>query len=292
MSESETMSQNTPEEAQEVLNQDQYPYPWVKRQRTKTDLHPQHHQDASSNGSSTDVHLPPLTQPQNASAAPHNTHHDLNRIIARAREDIRHLREELTHHEAEVAKIARERDEIQRQYTHLYTNFLEAVHLAAEDEIRQLGQSLRAAPQRLPKLLEPLYESLTLWLDKEQAEREMILRQKVEHAVKQADALRQQLIQEQETLKAEREKIVQQRQELNAQIKTRETWLKNRWFAKTWGTTALMFLILPAFQIYLLLEKAGDWNIILIPTTTCLVLTGLISLVRSRKKPKPQTPKP
>lgn len=285
MSEAETASQNAPEEAQEPLGERSHP---LTSPGQHADIHQSNHtfHSASDKLSQGNAHLPPLTQRQSSSTHNGNTHHDLNQIIARAREDIRHLREELALHEAQVARIAQERDEMQQQYARLYSNFLEAVHLAAEEEIRQTGQSLKASPERIPKLLEPVYESLALWLDTQQTEREMVLRHKIAMIEQQAQAIRQELIHEREVLNTEHEQITQQRQALNIQAKARETWLKNRWFARAWGTSVLMFLILPALQVYLLLQRASNWNVILIPTTICLVLTGLISLVRARKKPR------
>jgi hypothetical protein len=222
---------------------------------------------------------------QASSSATSNTHRDLNQIIARAREEMRHLREELSRHEAQIASIARERDDIQQHYTHLRDNFMESVHFAAEEEILKTAHDLRETPGRIPKLLEPLQESITFWLDRQQAEREAILRQKVEIVEQQAAIIRQELIQERETLNAAREKFTLERQTFSAQMKAREAWLQHRWLAKAWSTAAVMFLVLPALQVYLWLQKADTLNIIIIPTTTCLVLTALINLVRSRKKP-------
>lgn len=222
---------------------------------------------------------------QASSSATSNTHRDLNQIIARAREEMRHLREELSRHEAQIASIARERDDIQQHYTQLRDNFLESVHFAAEEEIFKTAQDLREAPGRIPKLLEPLQESITFWLDRQQAEREASLRQKVEIVEQQAAIIRQELIQEREALNAEREKFTLERQTFTAQIKAREAWLQHRWLAKAWSTAAVMFLALPALQVYLWLQKADSLTIIIIPTTTCLVLTALINLVRARKKP-------
>lgn len=287
MSEVETASQNTSEEAPMPVNGTNHSTSLpagVTHQAENYHNRPAP-QEVSHILPQGIAHLPPLTQRQNTSTPNGSTHHDLTLIIARAREDIRHLREELTRHEAQVARITQERDEIQQQYAHLYTNFLEAVHLAAEEEVRQTGQSLRANPERIPKLLEPVYESLTLWLDTQQTEREMVLRQRIATMEQQGQAIRQELIHERVVLDTERKQLAQRRQALHSQVKTRETWLKHRWFARAWGASVLMFLILPALQVYLLLEKASNWDIILIPTTICLVFTGLISLVRARKKP-------
>ncbi len=222
---------------------------------------------------------------QSASSAPGHAHRDLTQIIARAREDIKHLREELSRHEIQIAHIRHERDDLEQRYTHLYDNFLEAVHAAAEEEVRQAAYTLRITPGRIPRLFEPIQESLTHWLEKQQAEREAALRQKLETVEQQAAIIRQELTREREALNAEREKFAQERQTFTAHMKTRETALQNRWLVKAWSTAAVMFLVLPALQVYLLTQNADTWTIIIIPTTTCLVLTALINLVRSRKKP-------
>jgi chromosome segregation ATPase len=254
-SESEIASQNTPEQTHELAGE---------------------HTSISE--------TPPWRRP-NTSQATANTHRDLNQIIARAREEIRHLREELTRHEAQSAHVAQERDEIQQQYTHLYENFLEAVHLAAEEDVRQAEHQLRTTPQRIPKLFESIQEAIIDWLTKQQAEREAALRQKLATVEQQAAIIRQELLHERETLNAAREKFALERQTFTMHMKTRETWLQNRWLVKAWGTAAVMFLVLPALQIYLVLQKASTWNIIIIPTAICLVLTALINLAQSRKKP-------
>jgi chromosome segregation ATPase len=234
---------------------------------------------------------PPPTQ--NTGRAASSIHRDLNQIIARAREDIRHLREELARHEVQIAEIVHERDEIQQRYTQLYDNFVEAVHLAAEEEVQRAAQRLHATPDHIPTLFEPIQESIIQWTARQQAEREAELRQKVAIVEQHAALIRQELIEEREALKAERERFTQQRQTFTAYMKARETGLRNRWVVKAWGTAAVMFLVLPALQFYLLHLKASVLNIIIIPTTICLTLTALINLVRARKnadKP-PQKPK-
>ncbi len=222
---------------------------------------------------------------------PSNVHRDLNQIIARAREDIRHLREDLTRHETQIAAIVQERDELQQRYTHLYDNFVESVHMAADEEVRQAAHSLRVTPGRLPALFEPIQEAITHWADKQQAEREAALRQKLETVEQQAAVIRQELLLEQEALQAERDTFTQDRQTWSAHMKTREAGLRHRWLAKAWGAAAIMFLVLPALQAYLLLQKASGWNLIIIPTTICLTLTALITLARSRNKPVLPKPK-
>lgn len=224
-------------------------------------------------------------------SASSSTHRDLNQIIARAREDIKHLREELARHEAQIVAIVHERDDLRQHYTHLYDNFIEAVHLAADEEVRQAAQSLRVTSGQIPPLFEPIQEAITAWADSQQAEREAVLRQKLDTVEQQAAIIRQELTREREALQADHEKLAQDRQTWTAQFKERETWLQHRWLVKAWGTAAVMFLVLPALQVYLLLQKASGWNLIIIPTTICLTLTALIMLARSRKKPTPQKAK-
>jgi chromosome segregation ATPase len=229
---------------------------------------------------------------QHNGSAASNTHRDLNQIIAHAREDIRHLREERSRHEAQIAEIARERDEIQQHYAHLYENFVEAVHMAAEEEVRRAAQQLQTTPDHIPALFEPIQESIIGWTAKQQAEREAELRQKVATVEQQAALIRQELIEEREALKAEREKFSQERQTFTAYMKARETGLHHRWVVKAWGTAGVMFLVLPALQFYLLLQNASVLNIIIIPTTICLTLTALINLVRARRRADKPAPKP
>ena len=277
-SESEMAGQNTLEQPPELTSEDTRVPP------ANTNHHPAGTSTLESGSALTSTAIKDRGHGQ-ASGATSNTHRDLNQIIARAREEMRHLREELSRHEAQIASIARERDDIQQHYSHLRDNFMESVHFAAEEEILKTVHDLREAPGRIPKLLEPLQESITFWLDRQQAEREAILRQKVEIVEQQAAIIRQELIQEREALQIEREKFTLERQTFTAQMKAREAWLQHRWLAKAWSTAAVMFLILPALQVYLWLQKADTLNIIIIPTTTCLVLTALINLVRARKRP-------
>jgi hypothetical protein len=226
-----------------------------------------------------------------APSAAHVTHRDLNQIIARAHADLSHLREELTRHKAQIATIIQERDELQQQYAHLRENYVEAVHLAADEAVRRAAESLRATPGSLPALFAPIHESIIQWSAQQQAEREAVLRQKLETIEQQAATIRQELLLERETLQAERERLAQERATLIAQFKAREAGLQHRWLAKAWGTAGIMFLVLPALQFYLLTQHASSMNIIIIPTTICLTLTLLINFARARKKadtPKPQ----
>ncbi|HEU5367147.1 MAG TPA: hypothetical protein VFU69_01735 [Ktedonobacterales bacterium] len=233
---------------------------------------------------------PPPTR-SNGSAAS-SIHRDLNQIIARARADIRHLREELARHEAQTAEIARERDELQQRYTHLYDNFVEAVHLAADEEVRRAAHQLQVTPERIPALFEPIQEAIIQWAAEQQAERAAELRQKVAIVEQQAALIRQELIEEREALQAERERFTQERATFTAYMKSRETWLHHRWVVKAWGTAGVMFLVLPALQFYLLYLHASVLNIIIIPTTICLTLTALINLVRARRRADKPAPKP
>ncbi len=228
---------------------------------------------------------------QRSGSAASNTHHDLNQIIARARDEIKRLREELTHHETQIAAIIHERDDLQQRYDHLRDNFMEAVHMAADEEVLQAARSLRGSPGVIPSLFEPIQASIIAWAEQQQAEREAVLRQKLHMVEQQAALIRQELIHEREALQADRETFAQERQTLIAQFKSRETWLQHRWLAKAWGTAAVMFLVLPAIQVYLLLQKASGWNLIIIPTTICLTLTALINLARSRTRPTSPKPK-
>ncbi len=288
MSEAEMTSNDTLEQTQEPADDDAQTILSVPARTNKPPSGPGNLQASAS--------ILPITikdsiasgQRHHAANTASNTHRDLNQIIARAREEIKRLREELSRHEAQMAAIIHERDELQQRYTQLYENFLEAIHIAAEEEVRQAAHQLRATPGRIPKLLEPIREAITHWLEEQQAEREATLRQKLATVEQQAAIIRQELIHEQEALQAERERFTQERQTFNAHMKTRETALQHRWLAKAWGTAAVMFLVLPALQVYLVTQKAGTWNIIIIPTTTCLVLTALINLVRARKKPAPK----
>lgn len=278
-SESEMAGQNTLEYRQDLTSED------TRIPPVRTHHHSSDPSTSEPGPALASTAIKDRAQGQATSNATSNTHRDLNQIIARTREEMRHLREELSRHETQIASIARERDDIQQHYTHLRDNFMESVHFAAEAEILKTAHDLREAPGRIPELLEPLQESLTSWLDKQQAEREAVLRQKVEMVEQQAAIIRQELIQDREALNAEREKFTQERQTFLAQMKAREAWLQHRWLAKAWSTAAVMFLVLPALQVYLWLQKADTLNIIMIPTTTCLVLTALINLVRARKRP-------
>ncbi len=290
MSESDTRSQRHPEQAEERARDDtQMPEP--------TPLRPPHQAartGALAPGSSLVLtaikDTPPAEQQHNGSAAS-ATHRDLNQIIARARDDIKRLRDDLTRHETQMADIQHERDALQQRYSHLRDNFIEAVHMAADDEVRQAAHSLRVEPGRIPALFEPIQESIITWAGKQQAEREAALRQKLDLVEQQAALIRQDILAEQEALQADREKLAQDRQTMLAQFKARETWLQTRWLVKAWGTAAVMFLALPALQVYLLLQKASGWNLIIIPTTICLTLTALINLVRARARPTPKKAK-
>lgn len=234
---------------------------------------------------------PPSEQQRHTGSAASNTHRDLNQIIARARDDIKRLREDLTRHETQMAAVVHERDELAQHYSHLYDNFIEAVHLAADEEVVQAAHSLRVEPARIPALFEPIQEAIIAWTERQQAEREAILRQKLDIVEQQAALIRADLVAEREALQADRAKLDQDRQTMLAQLKARETALQNRWVVKAWGTAAVMFLVLPALQVYLLLQKASGWNLIIIPTTICLTLTALINLVRARARPVPKKAK-
>jgi hypothetical protein len=213
------------------------------------------------------------------------THQDFARIIARAREEIRRLRQELTKLELDAAAIGQERDELQQKYQTLYDTFLEATHVAASEEIRQAAIDLQANPERIPTLLEPIYDAITRWHETQQAEREQMLVLKLATIEKQAEHIREEFLQERQALNTERDKLMQQRQTLHDQIKARETGLRNRWFAKAWAASVIMFLVLPVLQIYLLTQKAGPLNAIIIPSVLCLAVLGVISFVRARKRP-------
>ena len=78
---------------------------------------------------------------------------------------------------------------------------------------------------------------------------------------------------------------MQEHQALDDQIKARENGLRNRWFVQAWAASVIMFLILPALQIYLLTQKAGPVSSIIIPTVLCLAVIGVISFVRARRRP-------
>ncbi|HEY7355361.1 MAG TPA: hypothetical protein VH590_02810 [Ktedonobacterales bacterium] len=234
--------------------------------------------------------ISPAPPPARSNAAS-STHRDLNQIIARAREDIRHLRAEIASHEDQITQIAHERDEIQQRYTQLYDNYVEAVHLAADEEVRRAAQQLRDAPGHIPALFEPIQEAIIQWAARQQAEREGELRQKVAIVEQQAALIRQELVEERAALKAERERFSQERATFTAYMKSRETWLHHRWVVKAWGTAGVMFLVLPALQVYLLMQHASIWNIIIIPTTICLTLTALINLIRARKNADKPAPK-
>jgi DNA repair exonuclease SbcCD ATPase subunit len=235
-------------------------------------------------------HIRTANQLQQTDAAREEARQDLAQIIGRARTEIKRLRQELARLETHAAALTQERDEIQQRYNDLYDTFLETVHVAAEEEIRQAARELQATPERVPNLLAPIYAALTHWHETQQAEREHILAQKLAAIEKLAEALREELQQERQALTTEQEKLIQQRQALHDQHKLREANIRNRWFAKTWITTTLMFLVLPALQIYLLTQKASPLNIIIIPTTLCLAVIGLISFVRARKKPVSKPP--
>jgi hypothetical protein len=284
MSEPNTRSHHLQEQTEERARDDeQMPEP--------TPLRPPHaaarHGALAHNPSLvlTAVKDTPAEQQRHDGSAASSTHRDLNQIIARARDDIKRLRDELTRHEAQMADIVHERDDLQQHYTHLYDNFVEAVHMAADEEVRQAAHNLRAEPGRIPALFTPIQESIITWSDKQQAEREAVLRQKLDIVEQQAALIRQDILAEQEALQAEREKLDQDRHTMLAQFKARETGLRVRWVAKAWATAAVMFLVLPALQVDLLLQKASGWNLIIIPTTICLTLTAVINLVRARARP-------
>lgn len=234
------------------------------------------------------LHTRAASQHQQTEAEKDEARQDLAQIIGRARAEIKRLRQELVKLETHAVAITQERDEIQQRYQDLYDTFLETVHVAAEEEIKQAAMELQATPEYLPSLLAPIYGALTHWHETQQAEREHLLLQKLAAIEKHAEAMREELLKERQALNTERKQIVQQRQALHDQIKLREAGIRNRWFAKTWITTIFMFLILPALQIYLLTQKASTLSIIIIPTTLCLAVIGLISFVRARKKPAPQ----
>jgi hypothetical protein len=228
----------------------------------------------------------PLPNQHHASdAAKAETHPDFAQIIGRAREEIRRLRQELTKLEMDAASIGQERDALQQKYQTLYDTFLETTHVAAGEEIRQAARELQANPERIPDLLAPIYDAITRWHETQQAEREQLLILKLATIEKQAERMREEFLQERQTLNAERDKLMQQRQTLHDQIAARETGLRNRWFAKAWAASAIMFLVLPLLQIYLLTQKASPLSIIITPTVLCLAVLGVISFVRARKRP-------
>ena len=240
------------------------PFPLRASQTTATTLPSQHH---------------PLD------SAKTETYQDFAQIIARAREEIRRLRQELTRLEMNAAAIGQERDTLQQKYQTLYDTFLEATHAAASEEIRQAAIDLQTNPEHIPALLEPIYDAITRWHDTQQAEREKLLVLKLATIEKQAEHIREEFLQERQTLNTERDKLIQQRQALHDQIKARETGLRNRWFAKAWAASVIMFLVLPVLQIYLLTLKASPLNVIIIPSVLCLAVLGVISFVRARKRP-------
>lgn len=213
------------------------------------------------------------------------THPDFAQIIARAREETRRLRQELTRLEIDAGSIGQERDALQQKYQTLYDTFLETTHVAAGEEIRQAARELAANPERIPTLLEPIYNAISQWHETQQAEREQALILKLATIERQAEHIREGFRQERQTLNAERDKLMQERQTLHDQIKARENGLRNRWFAQAWAASVIMFLILPALQIYLLTQKAGPVSSIIIPTVLCLAVIGVISFVRARRRP-------
>ena len=225
------------------------------------------------------------SQHRSSDSAKTETHQDFAQIIARAREEIRRLRQELTKLEMNAAAIGQERDALQQKYQTLYDTFLETTHVAAGEEIRQAAIDLQTNPEHIPALLEPIYDAITRWHETQQAEREKLLGLKLATIEKQAEQIREDFLQERQTLNAERDKLMQQRQALHDQIKARETGLRNRWFAKAWAASVIMFLILPVLQIYLLTQKASPLNVIIIPSVLCLAVLGVISFVRARKRP-------
>jgi len=236
---------------------------------------------------STTLDTLPTGQRQQTEAEKEEVRQDLAQIIGRARAEIKRLRQELAKLESHAAALTQERDEIQQRFQDLHDTFMDTVHVAVEDEIHQAASEMQITPERIPSLLAPIYGALTHWHETQQAEREHFLLQKLEDIEKHANILHEELLKERQALNAEREKLMQQRQELHDQIKLRETNLRTRWFAKAWMTSLAMFLVLPALQIYLLTQKAGNWSIIVIPTTICFAIIGLISFVRARKKPAP-----
>lgn len=240
------------------------PFPLRASQTTSTTLPNQHRSSDSANT---------------------ETHQDFAQIIARAREEIRRLRQELTKLEMDAAAIGHERDALQQKYQTLYDTFLEATHVAASEEIRQAAIDLQANPECIPALLEPIYDAITHWHEAQQAEREKMLVHKLATIEQQAERIREEFLQERQALNTERDKLMQQRQALHDQIKARETGLRNRWFAKAWAASVIMFLVLPVFQIYLLTQKASPLNVIIIPSVLCLAVLGVISFVRARKRP-------
>lgn len=213
------------------------------------------------------------------------TQQDFAQIIARARDEVRRLRQELTRLEMDAAAIGQERDALQQKYQTLYETFLETTHVAAGEEIRQAAIDLQANPDHIPALLEPIYDAITRWHETQQAEREQLLVLKLATIERQAEHIREECVQERQTINSERDKLAQQRQTLFDQIKARETGLRNRWFAKAWAASVIMFLMLPALQIYLLTQKASPLSTIITPTVLCLAVLGVISFVRARKRP-------
>ena len=224
-------------------------------------------------------------QHRSSDSAKTETHQDFAQIIARAREEIRRLRQELTKLEMNAAAIGQERDALQQKYQTLYDTFLDTTHVAAGEEILQAARDLQTNPEHIPALLEPIYDAITRWHETQQAEREQALVLKLATIEKQAEHIREEFLQERQALNAERDKLMQQRQALQDQIKARETGLRNRWLAQSWAASTIMFLVLPALQIYFLTQKASPLSIIITPTVLCLAVLGVISFVRARKRP-------
>lgn len=240
------------------------PFPLRPAQTTTATRPSQHH---SSDSTRTEIHP------------------DFAQIIARAHEETRRLRQALTRLEIDAASIGQERDALQQKYQTLYDTFLEANRAAASEEIQQAARELQANPEHIPALLEPIYGAISQWHEAQQAEREQALILRLAAIERQAEHLREGFLQERQTLNAERDKLMQERQTLHDQIKARENGLRKRWFAQAWGASVIMFLILPALQIYLLTQKASPLSSIIIPSVLCLAVIGVISFVRARRRP-------
>src|ERR1051326_1058137 len=111
MSESEMVSQRPREQANELVNVES-PLPVARPSRPAYHVaEPEHALASQARLLSVVEHLPGAEGQSGNGHPPGNVHRDLNQIIARAREDIRHLREELTRHEAQIATIVQRSEE-------------------------------------------------------------------------------------------------------------------------------------------------------------------------------------
>lgn len=284
MGKSEMTSQGTQEQTQQLASEDTSNFAQIATSASK--------QSSDANKTPSGPFISPATskdsavsEQQKPGSAATSTHRNLNRIIARALEDIEYMQEKQASYQAQIDTLTQERDEIEQRYTHLLADFRETIHMNADEKIRRAAESLRETPGQIPPLFEPIQETITHWLANQQAEREAVLQQKLQTVEHQAAIIRQELIADQKALAAERDKFAHERQATLEQMKTRETWLQHRWVIKAWSTAVVMFLVLPAFQVFLLIQKADTLSIIIIPTAACLVITAVINLVRARKRP-------